>query len=305
MYSVYIVIAALVLDRLLGEPTRWHPLVGFGQLVQHIERVMYDPSDTQNRWRGIVSVVFAVLPIVIAASVLTQFLPALVEIIALYLVIGWRSLEEHAFKVSNHLHSGDVATARNAVGMMVSRDTHTLTTAEVSKATVESVLENGNDAVFGALFWFLIFGAPGAIAFRLVNTLDAMWGYKNSRYLHFGWAAARLDDVMNYVPARLTALSYSLAGQLRNGLACWRSQGVHWKSPNAGPVMAAGAGSLGILLGGAAIYHGTPQQRPALGVGREPRTGDIHSAIYLLRRAMLWWLLVIVVVTFISASYVH
>ena len=156
---------------------------------------------------------------------------------------------------------------------------------------MESTLENGNDAVFGALFWFILFGGAGAVLFRLANTLDAMWGYKTGRFLRFGWAAARIDDVLNYLPARLTALSYALFGQTRRALACWRVQAPLWESPNAGPVMAAGAGSLGLALGGAAIYHGEREERTVLGEGRAPCAEDIGRALALLRRSTGLWLL--------------
>jgi adenosylcobinamide-phosphate synthase len=152
------------------------------------------------------------------------------------------------------------------------------------------VLENGNDAVFGALFWFALAGAPGVVAYRLANTLDAMWGYRTARYLRFGWAAARLDDLLNYVPARLTALTYAAAGRFERALACWRAQAGAWESFNAGPVMAAGAGALGVRLGGAAVYHGAPKERPPLGEGDAPGARDIRRALALVRRGVWLWL---------------
>jgi adenosylcobinamide-phosphate synthase len=155
---------------------------------------------------------------------------------------------------------------------------------------VESVLENGNDGVFGALFWFLLAGGAGALAFRLANTLDAMWGYKNARFLHYGWAAARLDDVLDYIPARLTALTYALLGKTRTALRCWRAQAPVWDSPNAGPVMAAGAGTLGIQLGGPACYQGEWHQRPILGEGRPAQPADIERALALVRHGVYLWL---------------
>ena len=152
-------------------------------------------------------------------------------------------------------------------------------------------MENGCDAVFGALFWFVLAWGSGVVLYRLANTLDAMWGYKTPRYRDFGWAAARLDDLLNWVPARLTALSYVAVGA-KPALAwrCWREQAPRWKSPNAGPVMAAGAGALGLALGGQARYHGEWSARPALGEGLAPRAGDIGRAVALLRRALLLWL---------------
>ncbi|MGH6631228.1 MAG: cobalamin biosynthesis protein, partial [Burkholderiales bacterium] len=153
-----------------------------------------------------------------------------------------------------------------------------------------SVLENGNDAIFGAIFWFVAAGAPGVVFYRLGNTLDAMWGYRNARYLRFGWCAARLDDLLNILPARLTALSYALLGHFRPAIRCWRVQGAAWKSPNAGPVIAAGAGSLGVVLGGAAVYHGTTQMRPLLGEGQAPDADQIDRALHLIRRVLMLWL---------------
>ena len=163
----------------------------------------------------------------------------------------------------------------------------------MAKATVESVLENGNDAIFGALFWFALLGGPGALMFRLANTLDAMWGYRNERYLRFGWAAARIDDVLNYIPARLTALSYALLGNTADALRCWRTQAPAWDSPNAGPVMAAGAGTLGVSLGGPAIYHGQLEDRPRLGTGDAARATDIDKAVALVHNSIWLWLLAV------------
>ncbi len=192
------------------------------------------------------------------------------------------------------LQVGDLPLARERVGLIVSRDTADLDEERISRATVESVLENGCDAIFGALFWFALAWTPGVVLYRLANTLDAMWGYRTPRYRDFGWAAARLDDVLNWLPARLTALSYVLVGT-RPTLAwrCWRDQAPMWKSPNAGPVMAAGAGALGLALGGPARYRGEWQQRPALGEGLAPRTEDIGRAVALVRRALWLWLGVI------------
>jgi adenosylcobinamide-phosphate synthase len=155
------------------------------------------------------------------------------------------------------------------------------------------VLENGNDAIFAAIFWFVVLGAPGVVMYRLVNTLDAMWGYKNARYHHFGRAAARLDDVLNYLPARLTALSYAAAGKFCMAIESWRRQAAASESPTAGPVMAAGAGALSLRLGGPAIYHGQWCERPALGYGVKPCAEDIGRAIALVQRAIFIWVVVL------------
>jgi adenosylcobinamide-phosphate synthase len=216
-----------------------------------------------------------------------------VSIATLYFALGHQSLRDHAQRVHEALIKGELVEARAKVGCIVSRDTGQMDRQAVVAAAVESVLENGNDAVFGALFWFLIAGAPGALLYRLVNTLDAMWGYRTPRYLYFGWAAARLDDVLNFVPARLTALTYALIGHTRTALRCWRLQARAWDSPNAGPVMAAGAGALGVGLGGGAHYHGQWEERPPLGVGPRPDPTSIPAALRLVRLGLILWLLVV------------
>ncbi len=288
--------AALLLDRLLGEPQRWHPLVGFGHFADRLERHGNRPR--LARLRGIACWLLAVAPATLLAAWLSRTLPApagwLFEVLVLYLAIGARSLGEHAEAVRLPLVRGDLAEARARVGHMVSRDTDQLDETAVTRAAVESVLENGNDAVFGAMFWFALLGAPGAVLYRLANTLDAMWGYRTPRFRHFGWAAARLDDALNYLPARLTALTYCLLGNLRRGWACWHRQAPLWYSPNGGPVMAAGAGALQLTLGGPAPYHGTMQQRPALGEGNAPLPADIVRATRLVERGTWLWAALIV-----------
>lgn len=303
MSSLLIVIVALLLDALLGEPKRYHPLVGFGRWATWVETHIYGGSpilSMARRLRGLLALTVVVVPIVMAASVLAVQ-SVLVAAIVLYFTLGGKSLHLHASRVLHALRQKNLVHAREYVGMIVSRDTSRLDESQVAKATVESVLENGNDAIFGALFWFLIAGAPGAVAYRLVNTLDAMWGYKNERYFYFGWAAARLDDAMNYVPARLTALSYAAVGSFRHAIRCWRLQAPAWESPNAGPVMSAGAGALHVQLGGGAYYDGEYCERPLLGGGNEVQTQDIARALKLVRHSIALWMAVVVLGVWILA----
>ncbi|OIR06085.1 cobalamin biosynthesis protein CbiB [mine drainage metagenome] len=296
--AVPTILAAVLLDRLLGEPGRFHPLAGFGRLAQWIEKIFYGPAHVASGMRyvrGIAALSILLIPLVALAALLQQppIFGTLFSIVVLYLAIAPRSLREHAERVARAFSAGDLPAARQAVSMMVSRDTSHLDEEGVARATVESVLENGNDAIFAALFWFVVAGAPGVVLYRLSNTLDAMWGYRNARYDHFGWAAARLDDVLNFIPARLTSLSYALVGHTRSALRCWRLQAAAWESPNAGPVMAAGAGALRVQLGGAAIYHGEISQRPPLGCGAEASQADITRAVQLVRHTLYVWLAVI------------
>ena len=292
MISLLLKLAAgIALDRLLGEPHRWHPLVGFGRWAGWLEARLRPllPS----RAGGLIAWLLAVGPWLALALALRDLHAAthwIVDIGLLYFALGARSLAQHAEAIAAPLAAGDLDAARARVGHIVSRDTTSLDAAGVAGAGTESVLENGNDAVFGALFWFCIAGGAGALLFRLANTLDAMWGYRTERFIRFGWAAARLDDLLNWLPARLTALTYALLGRSRDAFACWRDQASAWDSPNAGPVMAAGAGALGVQLGGAAIYHGRAEPRPPLGCGRTPDAASLRAAVRLMQHGMLLWL---------------
>ncbi|MES0490205.1 MAG: adenosylcobinamide-phosphate synthase CbiB [Leptospirales bacterium] len=283
------VLFAFLLDCLLGEPARFHPLAGFGKLANSIEKHFYGA-----RVMGVIALFILITPFVGVSVYLYYLFPFATSVIILYFALGGNSLQKHARSIHEALIQKKLPEARRRTGMIVSRDTKNLDETGISKATIESVLENGNDAIFGALFWFLVAGAPGVLCFRLVNTLDAMWGYRNERYLKFGWAAARTDDVMNFIPARLTAFSYAIAGSFRNALRAWKQQGGTWKSPNAGPVMASGAGSLKLSLGGSAIYSSRIEKRQTLGNGPEPVASDIDRSISLLRRALLVWFIFII-----------
>lgn len=296
--SVFLLIAVLV-DKILGEPRRWHPLVGFGRLATWTESMLRRPGGSSTpawrmRLKGTVALGLLLAPLTLCAAFLAAVPKwgSLFAVLCLYLAIGAKSLAQHAGAVADALDQHDLALARTRVGMIVSRDTSRLDEAGVARATVESVLENGSDAVFAAIFWFLVLGAPGAVLYRLANTLDAMWGYRNERYLYFGWAAARFDDVLNFIPARLTALTYTVLGNAKSAWQCWRHQAPTWYSPNAGPVMAAGAGALEVSLGGPAFYHGALKERPALGIGRLPDKADIRRAMRLVSRGIWLWVVI-------------
>ncbi|NNA20904.1 cobalamin biosynthesis protein [Pseudomonas lundensis] len=289
-------VAGVALDALLGEPRRWHPLVAFGCMADRIEQ-RFNSGGRGWRSHGVTAWVLAVIPLTILATALS-WLPCigwLVDILALYCALGMRSLGEHVQPVADALRRQDLDEARTRVGYLVSRQTSELDATDVARAATESVLENGSDAVFAAIFWFAVAGAPGVVLYRLSNTLDAMWGYRNERFERFGWAAARIDDVLNYIPARLVALTYAVLGKTRAALRCWRQQAPHWDSPNAGPVMAAGAGALGVALGGPAIYHGELHERPQLGEGLPADADSIGRGWQLVQRGVWLWLLILCV----------
>ncbi|CAJ0879792.1 Cobalamin biosynthesis protein CobD [Ralstonia sp. LMG 32965] len=292
-------LAGVFLDRLFGEVPRWHPLVGFGRIATAIERRMNrrPAALVWSRIVGLLAWAATVLPFVLLAGWLVviarKVSPGLVvalDAIALYFAIGARSLSEHIAPIALALRDADLPRARALASRIVSRDLTQAAEEPIARAAVESALENGSDAVFAPLFWLVVAGAPGVMLYRLANTLDAMWGYRNARFTGFGWAAARIDDVLNWIPARLTAVSYALLGSTADALRCWRTQAPQWSSPNAGPVMAAGAGSLRVQLGGAARYEGVEEARPSLGAGKPATATDIPRALTLVSHTMWLWL---------------
>lgn len=238
------------------------------------------------------------MPPVALATLLAAALPwplaAALHVALLWFALGAKSLTEHVAPIAAALLRRDLDAARTLTARIVSRDTSAADEEALSRAAVESALENGNDAIFGALFWFVVAGGPGALLFRLANTLDAMWGYRTPRFATFGWAAARIDDALNWIPARLTAASYALLGDTAAAWRCWRTQAHRWDSPNAGPVMAAGAGSLNVRLGGPAVYHGALEDRPALGTGALATAAHVVAALSLVTRTLALWLALLV-----------
>jgi len=295
-------VMALVLDKLLGEPKRFHPLVGFARWAQFWQnrlekkhnKLLYPLAQFV---RGLICWLFAVSPWVVL-SLLIVLIPWpwwftwSVSVLLLYLAIGQKSLAEHAQAVYQPLvETADLTQARHALSMIVSRDTNTLNEQQITSATVETVLENTHDAVIGPLFWFCVLGAPGVVLFRLANTLDAMWGYRTQRYEFFGKTAARMDDLLGYLSARVTVLLFALKSP-RAFRAAWIF-GRKWYSPNAGPVMAGGAGALNLCLGGRAPYGGQEKSRPYLYDGQPAKGDDIVRAIRLMHFASSAWLVLL------------
>lgn len=303
-----IIIIALLIDAVVGEPRRWHPLVGFGYIASKLENKLNKPSANfhfLSYLSGLIAWGLMIIPIVILVWFLEreqvwqpQF-EMITGILCLTFALGTKSLMQHAIAVSKALKKPDIDLARKQIAMMVSRDTSNSDEIAINRATIESVLENGSDAIFAAIFWFIVSGAPGVVLYRLANTLDAMWGYRTERFYSFGWVAARVDDLLNWIPARLTAFSYALAGNTATAWSCWQKQAKHWHGINPGVVMASGAGALNISLGGAATYHGRNIERPKLGCDKKPQVADIDRAINLVYKSIVIWMLVIVMGNFL------
>jgi adenosylcobinamide-phosphate synthase len=258
-----------ILDLLFGDP-RWlpHPIRGIGMLIQYLERVLR--RIPFEKAAGCVLVI-GVLSIVVSLVVLTvSWGGMLVGSYWIFTCIAVNSLYRESNIVITALRSGDIESARTLVSRLVGRDTQGLSEQEVTRAVFETVAENMSDAIVAPLFYLAIFGVPGMVGYKAVNTMDSMVGYKNELYIRFGWAAARLDDVVNYIPARITAALIVLSAAILR--LRWRSaihvvlRDAHLQpSPNAGYPEAALAGALGVQLGGVNYYFGRPVRKPFLG----------------------------------------
>lgn len=318
LFLVAVCASALLMDFVLGEPKRWHPLIGFAHYAQFWERKLYSDNATHMSAfiRGLIcwsmSVLVPVAFFIFLAQCVkpeeiseseywTEFTWLVIEfclsVLVLYLAIGQNSLAKHAMAVYQPLLNDDIDQARRELGMIVSRDTQSLNETEITTATVETVIENTHDAVIGPLFWFLALGIPGVILFRLANTLDAMWGYKTKQYEFFGKTAARMDDLLGFFSARLTVLLFAFRHP-RALKGAW-VYGRKWYSPNAGPVMSAGAGALNVQLGGNAQYNGEIKQRNLLYDGKPITLNDIKRSAHLMYFASATFALILLSVSFL------
>lgn len=304
MSLALLLVTAYVLDLIVGDPRSLpHPVVYMGKAISALERLIrrWVSQPRYLKQAGIL------LPLLVAGGswVLTATIVWLLSRVSPWL--GWaaeawlisttiasKGLKEAGLAVYAELRKGDLPAARRALGMIVGRDTARLDSPEIVRGTVETVAENIVDAIISPLFFALLGGAPLAMAYRAVNTLDSMVGYKNDKYRDLGWASARLDDVANYIPARITALLLTLCAWLLrlDWRRCWRTvlrdARLH-PSPNSGYPESAVAGALGIRLGGENVYHGITSFRAYMGEplrAMEPEDIIVTSRLMLLSSGM-------------------
>jgi adenosylcobinamide-phosphate synthase len=274
-------VAGYVLDAIVGDPRRWHPVAGFGTLAGKLERKIYAPSRKAGAVFAVVAVGVPAAAGCVAARV-TRDRPiarGVLTALATWTVLGGRTLRKESRIMAGHLEGGDLGAARGRLNHLCGRNPDGLDEAELARATVESVAENTSDAVVAPLVWGGVAGIPGLLAYRAANTLDAMVGHRNSRYGRFGTPAARLDDVLNLVPSRLTGvLTVAVADDRREAGRVWRRDRNDHPSPNAGQCEAAMAGALGVRLGGRNVYFGRSETRPLLGDGPRPKARDLRRA---------------------------
>ncbi|WJV49587.1 cobalamin biosynthesis protein [Streptomyces flavofungini] len=280
--------AGLLGDLLLGDPRRGHPVAAFGRAAGAVERVLWRDHRGWGALHTLVCAGGAVGAGALASFAARRSRAASVGLTAAatWAVVGGTSLGREARAIGGALAAGDVEVARERLPHLCGRDPEALDADGIARAVVESVAENTSDAVVGALVWGAVGGVPGLVGFRAVNTLDAMVGHRSSRYLRYGWASARLDDVAGWPGARLTAaLAVVAGGSPRGAVRAWHADASKHPSPNAGVVEASFAGALGVRLGGTLAYAGRVEHRPVLnGGGRSVAVGDIERAVKLSRR---------------------
>ena len=299
-------ISAFLIDAIIGDPnSKWHPVVLMGKLISFLERAFYRPEDSDGKKfaMGSMLVIIVLLISYDAAAALMHFsyyLPgwgsAMVGALILSFMISPKSLAKAGKGIYALLLLGNLEEARQKVGWIVGRDTDKLSEAEIARATVETIAENTVDGIIAPLFFFALGGVPLAVLYRAANTMDSMIGYKNDRYLLFGRCAARLDDVLNFIPSRLAALLLIAAAHLcgedgKNAYRIWRRDRRKHASPNSAQTESAVAGALRLRLAGSAQYFGVVHEKPYIGDDLRPiEPNDIlraHRLLYVASTLML------------------
>lgn len=316
------VVTGAFLDWMLGDPYEWpHPVKGIGWLISKSEYVLRGifPKSRQGETAAGVILVAVVVGItglftsgfLAIAGMFHPFVQLLLASVMCYQALAMKSLEKESMKVCHALESGDLEAARRAVAMIVGRDTERLTEEGITKAAVETVAENASDGVVAPLIFLVLFGPVGGFIYKAVNTMDSMVGYKNDRYIYFGRAAARLDDILNWIPSRLTALALILSACVLPGYSgkgawyMWRRDRRNHASPNSAQSESACAGALGVQLAGDAWYFGELHEKPYIGDPlRKIVTEDIRKVNGLMKTAVLLTLACLIAVTYIFRFHI-
>ncbi len=283
--SAGVLLAGYAADVLLGDPRRLHPVAGFGALALALERRLWSPRRSAGALYAGMLILGAALLARLAERALgerTRLRHGL-AVLTLWTSLGGRSLGREGRELATLLERGELEFSRARVRALVGRDRAELDEAGVCRAAIESIAENTADALVAPLVWGAIAGSAGPVAYRAANTLDAIVGHRSPRHERFGWAAARLDDILTWPAARLgallaVALAPAAGGQIDAAWRALRRDGRLHPSPNAGPLEAAFAGALGVRLGGRSSYGGRVEDRPSLGDGRDPQAADILRA---------------------------
>lgn len=318
--NLLIAVIALIFERLIGYP-KWlyaiirHPVVWLGWVTSGADRLLNRTSfsNETRKINGALTMLFLLsltffLMIALAGYLRGFQAGVLIEALIASSLLAQKSLHSFVKTVADALDVS-LEAGRDAIRHIVGRDHDALSESEVSKAAIESLAENTSDGVIAPLFWMALFGLPGASIYKAINTADSMIGYKSEQYLSFGWAAARLDDVVNYPAARLTALlfaasaAFSRTGNGKAAITAMFRDARHHVSPNAGGPEAAMAGGLGIMLGGKRAYENKIVELATMGEGRAALSGDdIHNALKLYRRSLTLTALILFAILLVGLS---
>lgn len=292
-------VIAMLLDAVFGEPRMlWdrlpHPAVLMGRLIAFLDRTLNTGQDRKSK--GVLALSLLCFTAAVIGSLLSQF-GWVIEIIVAAILLAQKSLVDHVRAVATGLRTS-IEEGQFAVSMIVSRDTKDMNEAQVARSAIESAAENFSDGVIAPAFWFLVGGLPAMLVYKFVNTADSMIGYKTEKYLEFGWASARIDDLLNWIPARLSMLLIVVFAKRSVNFRAIISEAKRHKSPNAGWPEAAIARAINVALAGPRSYDGQLQQLPWVNErGRQTITAeDVDAAVRILWRAWnLAWITIIVV----------
>jgi adenosylcobinamide-phosphate synthase len=306
-------VVALAIDAVLGWPERLfrligHPVTWLGRWIGALDAAWNRDSDASlfRRATGVAAALAVIALAVALAWIVQAQLTTAWSRIVMAGILAWpfvalRSLHDHLTAVARPLKAGDIETARSNVSRIVGRDPASLDEAGIARASIESLAENTSDGIVAPVFWGAIFGLPGIVGYKAINTLDSMIGHRTPRHEAFGWAAARIDDVANFIPARLTGVMFAvLAAMPSMAMSCMMRDAGRHRSINAGWPEAAMAGALGVRLSGPRAYHGHVANEPWLNEGgSDPHAADVAEALTLYRRAMLLLVILLIILALV------
>ncbi|MCR4346812.1 MAG: regulatory signaling modulator protein AmpE [Sulfuricaulis sp.] len=293
-----IVLLAILLDHLIPDRQGIKPFAWYRDWAESIE----ERFNGGKRTHGIGAVMLATLPIVAGVMLIHYILGELgwilrvaFDVVVLYLCLDVHRLGKTANAISNALESGELGEADDKLRDLIGKGVPERTDANIARAAVEGVLKQGNSLIVSPIFWFILLGPFGAVLQRLSCILDSLWGHRYERFAEFGWAAARFDDLMGWVPARITALSYALMGSFEDALHCWRRRVGVWSDINSGPLLASGFGAMHMQICEAAEESEYEEKTSDLTV--IPDAGHVQRAVALVWRMLLLWLVIGILMT--------
>ncbi|MDA8389660.1 MAG: regulatory signaling modulator protein AmpE [Gammaproteobacteria bacterium] len=294
VHTLIIILLAMTLDRVFPERGRMPPFVWYEDWVRSVEQRL----NAGTRAQGVMAVTVVVGPALLGVALIRYILAHLsqplvyaFDVFVLYLCLDLYRLTRTAVAVAESLDAGDLLTATSHAEEITCKTVNDVSESALAQTTIEAVLKRTNVLIMGPLFWFVVLGPVAVVLARLAAMLDRLWGHRNPEYQEFGWAAARLNDILGWVPARITALSYGIMGSFEDALHCWRRQAGMWSDINSGPLLASGLGAMHMSNCEETEDEDVPGVRALPAVAN---AGDIRRVVALVWRVLLFWLAVAV-----------